>query len=43
MTSIKGFVTKQDIANMTLFLISESSNHITGQVFPVDGHTERMS
>ena len=43
MTSIKGFVSKSDIANMCIFLIGKESKNITGQVFPVDGNTERMS
>ena len=43
MTSIRGFVTKEDISNMSLFLMIEDSKHISGQIFPVDGHTERMS
>ena len=43
MTSIKGFVSKSDIANMCIFLMGEESRNITGQVFPVDGNTERMS
>jgi len=43
MTSIRGFVTKEDITNMSLFLMTEDSKHISGQIFPVDGNTERMS
>ncbi len=43
MTSIKGFVTKSDIANMCVFLMGKESKNITGQIFPVDGNTERMS
>ena len=43
MTSIKGFVSKSDIANMCIFLTGKESKNITGQVFPVDGNTERMS
>ena len=43
MSSIPGFVSKKDIANMCLFLLSKESQSITGQVFPVDGNTERMS
>ena len=43
MTSIKGFVSKSDIANMCIFLMGKESKNITGQVFPVDGNTERMS
>ena len=43
MTSIKGFVSKSDIANMRIFLMGKESKNITGQVFPVDGNTERMS
>ena len=43
MTSIKGFVSKEDIANMCIFLITEEAKKISGQVFPIDGNTERMS
>jgi len=43
MSSIKGFVSKDDIANMCTFLISEEAKKISGQVFPIDGNTERMS
>ena len=42
-TSIKGFVSKVDIANMCTFLISEAAKKISGQVFPIDGNTERIS
>ena len=43
MTSIKGFVTKSDIDNMCVFLMGKESKNITGQIFSVDGNTERMS
>ena len=43
MTSIKGFVSKSDIADICIFLMGKESKNITGQVFPVDGNTERMS
>ncbi|MBM3253811.1 MAG: SDR family oxidoreductase, partial [Candidatus Omnitrophica bacterium] len=31
------FGNSQDVANLALFLASENSNYITGQVFRVDG------
>lgn len=39
-TSLRTFVTNDDIANMALFLSSSSARHITGQAMAVDGHTE---
>ena len=43
MVSLKSFVDKEDIASMTLFLISNEAKKISGQVMTVDGNTERMS
>ena len=43
MVSLKTFVDKEDIANMAVFLLSEESHKISGQVMTVDGNTERMS
>ena len=37
------FVDKNDIANMTLFLLSEHAKNISGQTITVDGNTERMN
>ena len=42
MTSIPAFVTKEDIANMVVFLLSNQSIYISGQSISVDGNTERM-
>ena len=42
MTSIKSFVSKEDIASMTVYLLSNNSINISGQAIAVDGHTERM-
>jgi NAD(P)-dependent dehydrogenase (short-subunit alcohol dehydrogenase family) len=39
-TSMKSFVTAQDIANMAFFLSSKESRLVSGQVISVDGHTE---
>ena len=39
-TSLRSFVTAQDIANMAVFLASDSAKLISGQVISVDGHTE---
>jgi NAD(P)-dependent dehydrogenase (short-subunit alcohol dehydrogenase family) len=41
--SLKKFVTAEDVANMALFLASDSASKITGQALAVDGHTERMA
>ena len=42
MTSIPSFVTKEDIASMIIYLLSDQSNNISGQSISVDGNTERM-
>jgi len=39
-TSMRTFVTADDIANMVLFLGSDAARHVSGQVIAVDGHTE---
>ena len=43
MVSLKTFVSKEDIANMALFLLSNEAHKISGQVMTVDGNTERMN
>ena len=43
MASLKTFVSKEDIANMALFLLSNEAHKISGQVMTVDGNTERMN
>ena len=42
MTSIPSFVSKEDIASMVIYLLSDQSNNISGQSISVDGNTERM-
>ena len=42
MTSINSFVTKENIASMVIYLLSDQSNNISGQSISVDGNTERM-
>ena len=42
MTSIPSFVTKEDIASMIIYLLSDQSINISGQSISVDGNTERM-
>lgn len=39
-TSMRSWVTAEDIANMALFLGTEASRLVSGQVIAVDGHTE---
>ncbi|HCP81147.1 MAG TPA: 3-oxoacyl-[acyl-carrier-protein] reductase [Octadecabacter sp.] len=39
-TSMRTFVTAEDIANMAVFLASEGAQRVSGQVISVDGHTE---
>jgi len=43
MTSIRSFVSKNDIASMVLYLLSDNSINISGQSIAVDGNTERMN
>ena len=38
-TSMKSFVTAQDIADMAVFLASDAAWRVSGQVIAVDGHT----
>jgi NAD(P)-dependent dehydrogenase (short-subunit alcohol dehydrogenase family) len=40
LTSLRTFVTAQDIANLILFICSEAGSKISGQALAVDGHTE---
>ena len=42
MTSIPNFVSKEDIASMVLFLLSDNAINISGQSIAIDGNTERM-
>ncbi len=39
-TSMRTWVTAEDIANMALFLGSDAARRVSGQVIAVDGHTE---
>lgn len=39
-TSMKSFITGDDIANMAVFLASQKARLVSGQVIAVDGHTE---
>ena len=39
-TSMRSFVTPDDIAHMAVFLASDSARLVSGQVIAVDGHTE---
>jgi len=41
-TSLRRWVTADDLADMALFLASPGAGKITGQIMAVDGHTERM-
>ncbi|KJS42628.1 MAG: 3-ketoacyl-ACP reductase [Roseovarius sp. BRH_c41] len=41
-TSLRTWVTADDLADMALFLASPAANKITGQILAVDGHTESM-
>lgn len=39
-TSLQTFVRAEDIANLAVFLASKAGERISGQIIPVDGHTE---
>lgn len=39
-TSMRSFVTAQDVANMAEFLGSDAARLVSGQIISVDGHTE---
>lgn len=39
-TSLRTFVTAEDVAAMAVFLASPAGRNISGQIIPVDGHTE---
>ena len=41
-SSLKTFIKKEDIANMTTFLLSSEAKKISGQAITIDGNTERM-
>ena len=42
-TSMRTFVTPDDVADTILFLASDTANKISGQSISVDGHTEGLS
>ena len=42
-TSMRTFVTPDDVAEMVLFLASAAAGRISGQAISVDGHTEGLS
>jgi len=42
-TSLRRFVTADEIANMAIFLASDMCGSISGQAIGVDGHTESLS
>ena len=41
MSSMKKWISEEDIGKMCSFLISDDSSKVSGQVISVDGHTER--
>ncbi len=41
--SLRTFIDAQDIADMAVFLASDSASRVTGQVMNVDGHLENFS
>lgn len=42
-TSMRTWVTAEDIAQMVGFLASDAASKVSGQLMAVDGHTERMT
>jgi NAD(P)-dependent dehydrogenase (short-subunit alcohol dehydrogenase family) len=41
--SLRTFIAPEDIANAAIYLCSPAGARISGQAFPVDGHTESLS
>ena len=41
-TSLRTFVSTDDVTNMLLFLCSEAGSKISGQALSVDGYTETL-
>ncbi len=41
-TSLRRFMTAEEMAGMVLYLASAPGSAVTGQALPVDGHTERL-
>jgi enoyl-[acyl-carrier-protein] reductase (NADH) len=42
-TSMRTWVTEDDLADTVLFLASPAASKISGQVIAIDGHTESMT
>ena len=42
-TSMRRWITAEDVAETALFLASPAARHVSGQAIAVDGHTERMT
>ena len=42
-TSMRTFVTAEDVAHLVLFVCSDAGARISGQALAVDGHTESLS
>ena len=42
-SSLRTFVSADDVANLALFLVSDRGTRISGQAMGVDGHTESLA
>jgi NAD(P)-dependent dehydrogenase (short-subunit alcohol dehydrogenase family) len=42
-SSLRKFISAEDVANMATFLCSDAGASISGQALSVDGHTETLS
>ena len=42
-SSLRCFVTAEDVANLALFLVSDAGAKISGQALGLDGHTESLA
>ena len=42
-TSMRSWVTAEEIADTALYLASNAGRHVSGQAIAIDGHTERMT
>ena len=42
-SSMRSFISADDVINMVMFVTSEAGRHVSGQALAVDGHTESFA